>query len=111
MIPCDFWAFPKVKNALKNVHWRVIEEIDRVTTQALKALTQEEFKDCFQQWEEHWSRCVSMVGNYFEGDIVPDSGLSSFSKINNSFPKIKCHGCKSTLSYLGIGYYFAFSKF
>ncbi len=29
---CDFWAFPKVEKALKNVHWESVEEIDRVTT-------------------------------------------------------------------------------
>ncbi len=49
MASCDFWEFPKVKKALKNVHWGNIAVIERVTTQALKALTQEEFKDCFRQ--------------------------------------------------------------
>ncbi len=73
MTPCDFWAFPKVKRALKNVHWGSVEEIKQVTTQTLKALTQEEFEDCFQQWEWHWSKWVNMGGNYFEGDRVPDS--------------------------------------
>ncbi len=28
MAPCDFWAFPKVKKALKNVHWGRVEKIE-----------------------------------------------------------------------------------
>ncbi len=39
MDPCDFWPFPKVKKALKNVHWGSVEEVERVTMQALKVLT------------------------------------------------------------------------
>ncbi len=54
----DFWAFPNVKKALKNIHWGNVEENERVTRQALKTLTQEEFEDCFQQWEGRWSKCV-----------------------------------------------------
>ncbi len=73
--PCDFWAFPKVKKALKNVHWGSIEEIERFMKQALKVLTQEEFEDCFQQWEECWSKCVSMKENHFEEGRVPDMYL------------------------------------
>ncbi len=75
MSPCDFWAFPKVKKMLKNVHWGSVEEIERVTMQALKALTQGEFEDCLQQWEGRWSKCLSMGRNYFEGDRVPDIDL------------------------------------
>ncbi len=70
MVPGDFWALTKVKKALKNVHWGSVEEIERVTMQVLKALTQEEFKDCFRQWEGCWSKCISMGGNCFEGDRV-----------------------------------------
>ncbi len=72
MALCDSLAFPKVKKMMKNIHLESIEETERVTTQALKALTQEEFEDCFQQWEGRWSKCVSMGGNYLKWDIVPD---------------------------------------
>ncbi len=48
MTLCDFWAFLKVKEVWKNVHWGSVEEIERVTTPTLKALTQEEFEDCFR---------------------------------------------------------------
>ncbi len=61
--------------------------------QELKALTQEEFEDCFRQWEGCWSNCVSMGGNYFEVDRVPDIDLQSFKIIKNSFRELNCHGC------------------
>jgi hypothetical protein len=28
----------------------------------------EAFQKCFQQWKEHWAKCVELQGAYFEGD-------------------------------------------
>ncbi len=42
----------------------------QATTNSLKALTVEEFQDCFQQWERPWVKRIELEGNYFEGDHI-----------------------------------------
>jgi len=37
-------------------------------TTALKAIPQQEFQKCFQQWQYHWAKCVAVQGYYFQGD-------------------------------------------
>jgi len=35
---------------------------------ALKAIIQQEFQKCFQQWKYRWVNCVVAQGEYFKGD-------------------------------------------
>jgi len=35
---------------------------------ALRAIQQQEFKKCFQQWQHCWAKCIAAQGKYFEGD-------------------------------------------
>jgi hypothetical protein len=35
---------------------------------ALKAIPQQEFQKCFQQWQHHWAKCIAAQGEYFKGD-------------------------------------------
>ena len=37
-------------------------------TEALKAITQQEFQNCFKQWKNQWDKCIDSQGQYFEGD-------------------------------------------
>lgn len=37
-----------------------------IVTDQLKAISVEEFKQCFQKWENRIRRCVTSQGNYFE---------------------------------------------
>jgi hypothetical protein len=39
----------------------------KVTT-ALKAVLQQEFQKCFQQWQHRWTKCTVAQREYFEGD-------------------------------------------
>ncbi len=73
MAPCDFWAFPKVKKPLKNIYWVSIEEIELVTTQALKALTQEEFEDCFRSGRGAGPSALVWEGTILKGTEFPIS--------------------------------------
>jgi len=38
------------------------------TTVALKAITLQEFQNCFEQWKKRWGKCIDSQGEYFEGD-------------------------------------------
>jgi spore cortex formation protein SpoVR/YcgB (stage V sporulation) len=35
---------------------------------ALKAIPQNQFKNCFEGWTTRWHRCIVSQGEYFEGD-------------------------------------------
>jgi hypothetical protein len=35
---------------------------------ALKAIPQQEFQKCFQQWEHRWAKRIAAQGEYLEGD-------------------------------------------
>ena len=37
-------------------------------TEALKAITLQEFQNCFEQWKKRWDKCIDSQGEYFEGD-------------------------------------------
>jgi hypothetical protein len=38
------------------------------TTEALKAITLQEFQNCFEQWKKRWDRFSASQEEYFEGD-------------------------------------------
>jgi len=34
----------------------------------LKAVPQQGFQKCFQQWQHHWGKCIAAQGGFFEVD-------------------------------------------
>jgi hypothetical protein len=68
LVPNDFWLFPKIKCTLERVRFPDIEDIQINVTMALKAIPQQEFRKCFQQWQHRWAKCIAAQGEYFEGD-------------------------------------------
>jgi len=40
----------------------------RNTTAKLYSIRKEAFQKCFEQWRNHWEKCVQSQGDYFEGD-------------------------------------------
>jgi len=37
-------------------------------TTVLKAVPQQEFLKCFQQWQHRWAKCIAIQEEYFEVD-------------------------------------------
>ena len=35
---------------------------------ALERISVEDFRQCCQQWERHWDRCIQSQGQYVEGE-------------------------------------------
>eukprot|EP00102_Acyrthosiphon_pisum_P015255 XP_008185723.1 PREDICTED: putative uncharacterized protein FLJ37770 [Acyrthosiphon pisum] len=64
--PLDFWLFPKLKEPMKGHHYEDFEDIKRAVTMVLKSLTSGDFQECFQKWEERWTKCVRLRGEYSE---------------------------------------------
>jgi hypothetical protein len=55
LVPNDFWL-----SALKGRKYQDIEDIKKLT--ALKAIPQQEFQNCFQQWQYRWAKCIAAQG-------------------------------------------------
>lgn len=68
--PSDFWLFPKLKIPLKGKRFDDVEQIKQNATKDLLAIPKDEFKKCFQKWEERWNKVVAYGGEYFEGDQI-----------------------------------------
>jgi hypothetical protein len=69
LAPNDFWLFTKIKSELKGRRFQDSEGIQRrkiMTT--LKAIPQQQFQKCFQQWQHRWTKRVTAQGEYIEGE-------------------------------------------
>jgi hypothetical protein len=68
LAPCDFWLFPKLKNALKGQSFADLSDIQYNVKTLLRVIPQNNFQDCFQQWHHHLTKCIASQGEYFEGN-------------------------------------------
>jgi hypothetical protein len=57
-----------MKRDLKEKRFQNAEEVREKTTEVLKAITLQEFQNCFEQWKKRWDKCTDCQGEYFEGD-------------------------------------------
>jgi len=63
--PRGFFLFPKKKKALKGKRFQNVEEEREKTTETLKAITLQEFQNCFEQWKKRWDKYIDSQGEYF----------------------------------------------
>ena len=45
-----------------------VEEVKQKMAEALKVITIDGLKNCFEQWKKHLYRCIVTNGEYFDGD-------------------------------------------
>jgi len=57
-----------MKRHLKGKHFQNVEEVREKTTETQKAITLQEYQNCFEQWKKQWGTCIDSQGEYFEGD-------------------------------------------
>ena len=62
LTPCEFFLFPRMKRDLKGKRFQNVEEVRGKTTEALKAVTLQEFQNCFEQWKKRWDKCIDCQG-------------------------------------------------
>jgi hypothetical protein len=70
LAPVDFSLYPKMKKQLKGRRFHMVTEIQHESQKVMVPLTQNDFEAAFQQWQEHYERCIAVQGDYFEGDGV-----------------------------------------
>jgi len=70
LAPRDFFLFPKLKMKLKGRRFQT-EEIQAESQAILNTLRENDFQECFKNWQRCWDRCQASEGDYFEGDASP----------------------------------------
>jgi transposase len=68
LVPCDFWLFPKLKNAFKGQRFADIPNIQLNVTTLLRGIPENDFQDCFLQWHHRLTNCIASEGEYLERD-------------------------------------------
>jgi len=58
LAPSDFWLFPTLKMGLKGMHFATMEDIKSNEMFELRKIPKEAFRQCVQQWQDRWSKCV-----------------------------------------------------
>ncbi|GBM14083.1 hypothetical protein AVEN_209970-1 [Araneus ventricosus] len=67
LAPADFYPFPRLKMKLKGRRFVDSDEVIENATKQLKGLSENGFRECFEQLYERWKKCVDAGGKYFEG--------------------------------------------
>jgi len=66
----DYSLFPKLKIKLKGRQFQT-EEIQAESQAVLNTLRENDFQECFKNWQRRWHRCQASEGDYSEGDANP----------------------------------------
>ena len=67
----EFFLFPKLKMKLKGRRFQMLEEIQAESQAVLNRLWENDFRECFKNWQRRWDLCQASEGDYFEGDAAP----------------------------------------
>ena len=70
LAPYDFWLFPKLKRPVPGHRFDTIAETQVLSKQVVKAIPENEFNKCFDDWKKRWHKCIISGGNYFAGDEI-----------------------------------------
>jgi transposase len=68
LAPSDFLLLLKIKEILKGRHFDDTDDIRSNMKEALKAIPQNQFHNCFEGWTRRWHRCIASLREYSEGD-------------------------------------------
>jgi hypothetical protein len=71
LAPCDFLLFPNLKMKLKGRTFHMVEEIQAKSQAVLNTIRENNFQECFKNWQRRWHRCQASEGDYSEGDTSP----------------------------------------
>ncbi|GFR75370.1 transposase [Elysia marginata] len=67
LAPCDFWAFPILKDRLAGRKFDRIQDLAKAANSELRTIPEEDYQDVFRKWQIGLKRCMQSHGEYFEG--------------------------------------------
>jgi hypothetical protein len=66
----------------------MIQELTENLQMELCVILKKAYQDCYQKWQQHWERCISAGGEYFEGDKAHSVAGLSEKIIKKIVPKL-----------------------
>lgn len=70
LAPCDFALFPKLKESLRGIQFRNIEELQKAAIQVLRRMPKQFFFQAISDLTIRWKKCQLAQGAYFEGAYI-----------------------------------------
>ena len=64
----QLFLFPRMKKVLKEKRLLMWKQVKQKTTEALKGIKIDKFKNCFKQWGKGLARRIASNGEHFAGD-------------------------------------------
>ena len=58
LAPCDFFSFPKLKEVIKGTCFQDSKAIKTVVTRELRAIPEESFQECVEEWQRRLEECI-----------------------------------------------------
>ena len=68
LAPWDFYLFPKLKSKSKGHQFGTMEYIQKIVTDVLHTLTENEFRYCYDECKKRWNKSVTSQGSHFQGN-------------------------------------------
>jgi len=65
-----------MKKPLRGTCFNSRKEIMEKSETTLMAIPTIEFQKCFESWIKRWHKCVTVDGEYFEGDISQGDNIT-----------------------------------
>ena len=68
--PSDFFLFPNLKKDIRGLHFRSDEEVMMAVEEWVNGKDPDFFSSGLTALEHHWSKCITLEGNYIEKEEV-----------------------------------------
>ena len=72
--PSDFFLFPNLKKDIRGLHFRSDEEVMTAVEEWVSGKDPDFFSSGLIALEHHWSKCITLEGNYIEKEEVDLNG-------------------------------------
>ena len=68
--PSDFFLFPNLKKDIRGLHFRSDEEVVMAVEEWVNGNDPDFFSSGLMAFEHHWSKCITLDGNYIKKEEV-----------------------------------------
>ena len=70
LAPSDLFLFPNLKKDIRGLHFRSDEEVVTAVEEWVNGKDPDFFSSWLMALEHHWSKCITLEGNYIEKEAV-----------------------------------------
>ena len=70
LAPSDFFQFPNLKKDIRGCHFQPDKEVVMAAEEGINGKVSDFFSSGLMALEHHWSKCITLEGNYIEKEEV-----------------------------------------